>query len=163
MTDAWSGFIVTPSEIAARLQAIDRAVGNLDQQISTSNAPRVDERFKQAWRGFTQRWQITRDTYQAGDWTTRSAASRIMPRLDDFETALGRWLADFQARVSGTAAPPPVTLKPQAPEPSSTDWLRMPLSTSGKRAGLSFAGVLGIAGLGALSAWLVLRRGGQPA
>ena len=110
MTEA--GFIVTPSEIADRVAGIDRAVQDLDAQITRSKEPRVDERFREAWRDFTVRWQMQRDAFESAG--SRLFASRAMPILDDWTAAVRRWLADFQGRIGGAASPPPSSAAAQA-------------------------------------------------
>jgi hypothetical protein len=102
MTEA--GFIVTPSEIADRVAGIDRAVQNLDAQITRNKEPLIDERFREAWRDFTLRWQMQRDAFESAG--SRVFASRAVPILDDWTAAVRRWLADFQRRIRGAASPP---------------------------------------------------------
>ena len=106
------GLIVTPSEIADRVAGIDRAVQDLEAQITGSKEPRVDERFREAWRDFTVRWQMQRDAFDSAG--SRLFASRAMPILDDWTAAVRRWVADFQGRIRGAASPPPSSAAAQA-------------------------------------------------
>jgi hypothetical protein len=111
------GLIVTPSEIADRVAGIDRAVQNLDAQITRNKEPRVDERFREAWRDFTLRWQMQRDAFESAG--SRLFASRAVPILDDWTGAVRRWLADFQRRIRGAASPPPESAAAQAAQAAS--------------------------------------------
>jgi hypothetical protein len=141
-----SGFIVTPSEISDRVQGVDRAIGGLDVQITASREPRVNAAFRQAWRDFTARWQMVRDSFQS--WGSRLSASRAMPVLDDWSAAFRRWLADFQQRIGGAAAPPAPALPP-TPSPTSP----LTISAPGPR----FTMLLLAAAVGALATFILLR------
>ena len=106
------GLIVTPSEIADRVAGIDRAVQNLDAQITRSKEPRVDERFREAWRDFTVRWQMQRDAFESAG--SRLFASRAVPILDDWTAAVRRWVGDLPRRRRGAAGAPPESAAAQA-------------------------------------------------
>jgi hypothetical protein len=128
------GFIVTPSEIADRVQGIDRAVQNLEAQIAASHEPRVDERFRKAWRDFTLRWQMVRDSFDSTG--SRLFASRAVPVLDDWTAAVRRWHTDFQRRITGVAA---------APAPSATvEAARTKAASAPELTSLLFAAALGM-------------------
>jgi hypothetical protein len=138
------GFIITPSEIADRVNGIERAIRNLDAQISASREPRVDERFREAFRDLTVRWQMVRDSFES--WGSRLSASRAIPVLDDWTQAVRRWHADFQRRITGPAAPAAPSARAQA-EALTTKAPGGPRFVS-----LLFAAALGFAG-----AFLLLR------
>lgn len=99
--------------LESQVRALDTAVQALDRQISASTAPRVNEAFKEAWRGYTSRWQIQRDEWLGGGrkWGFNE------DRYNDFKNAYGKWLADYQQRIVGAAAPPPVVSPPEPKTP----------------------------------------------
>jgi hypothetical protein len=143
------GFIVTPSEIADRVNGIDRAIRNLDAQISASPAPRVNEPFREAFRDFMLRWQMVRDSFES--WGSRLSASRAVPVLDDWTQAVRRWHADFQRRITGPAAPP-------APSSKVETAARVQASRGPGLASLLFAAVVGL-----VAGFLLLPPRGEPA
>lgn len=99
--------------LESQVRALDTAVQALDKQITASTAPRVNDAFKEAWRGYTSRWQIQRDEWLNAPSVTRKFGFNE-DRYNDFKTALGKWLADYQKRIVGAAATPPA-VKPVEP------------------------------------------------
>lgn len=102
--------------LESQVRALDTAIQSLDQQITASKAPLVNEPFKKSWRSFTVRWQIQRDAWlQAGDITRKFGFSEAV--YESFKTAFQKWLADFQRRVSGSAKAPSPAVPPAPPRP----------------------------------------------
>lgn len=101
--------------LESQVRALDLAVQALDKQITASTAPRVNEAFKEAWRGYTSRWQIQRDEWLLAPSLTRKFGFNE-DTYNDFKKAFGKWEANYQQRIVGAAAPPPVV---SPPEPST--------------------------------------------
>jgi hypothetical protein len=99
------GFVVTPGEIQNRIAAIDAAIQALNSDVWASKAPRVNALWRQEWNAFVRRWGVERDSYAT--WDSRLFATRVMPRLDDFEASYRRWAREFEQR---SGAPPTVPL-----------------------------------------------------
>lgn len=104
--------LVTESQV----RALDTAIQALDRQITDSKESRVNEPFKEAWRSFTSRWQIQRDSWLAPGSVTRKAlfSEKV---YDEFKVALQKWQNDYQGRISGTAARPPAAVPPEPSKP----------------------------------------------
>lgn len=102
--------------LESQVRALDTAVQALDKQITASTAPRVNDAFKEAWRGYTSRWQIQRDEWLFAPSVTRKFGFNE-DRYNDFKTALGKWLADYQKRIVGAAAAPPAVKPPEPSKP----------------------------------------------
>jgi len=102
--------------LESQVRALDTAVQALDKQITASKAPRVDEAFREAWRGYTSRWQIQRDEWLNAPSVTRKFGFNE-DRYNDFKNAFAKWEADYQRRIVGAAAPPPAVrpLEPSSP------------------------------------------------
>ncbi len=107
------GFVVTPSEIQNRINAIDRAVQLLNQDVAAA-AARLNQEWVREWAAYTRRWAIERDSYAT--WDARLFATRIMPRLEAFEESYRQWARQYQAKTK---------LRPQvadaAPQSSMSD------------------------------------------
>jgi hypothetical protein len=100
--------VLSPGEIASRVRALDTGIQSLDHQISSSSEKKVNESFREAWKGFVSRWQIERDNWLGSAWS-RLFATQFVSRFDDFRSAYQNWLSDFQRRIPGTVAVPLVT------------------------------------------------------
>lgn len=103
--------LVTESQV----RALDTAIQQLDRQITASKEPRVNESFKEAWRSFTSRWQVQRDSWLAAGSVTRKFGFSEKV-FEEYKTAFQKWQTDYQKRISGTAASPPAA---RPPEPST--------------------------------------------
>jgi hypothetical protein len=91
------GFIITPGEIANRIAALDNAIALLDGDVRASTAPRLNTAWRTEWDAFRRRWQVERDSYAT--WDSRLFATRVMPRVEDFENAYRRWAREYQDRA----------------------------------------------------------------
>jgi hypothetical protein len=131
------GFVITPGEIAARVQALDASIQALAGDVARSTASRVNAPWRREWNAFLRRWAIERDSYAT--WDARLFATRVMPRLEAFEANYRWWARDFEERSS--AAPTVPKARPSegladALVPTEAWWI----------------------GAGAVALWLVLRR-----
>jgi hypothetical protein len=104
------GFVITPGEIQNRIQALDAAIQALNTQIQHSNAPLLNEKWRNAWGAFRARWAIERDSYAT--WDSRLFATRVMPRVEAFEESYRKWSSQFTARTKEQVKPP----SPRPPE-----------------------------------------------
>lgn len=100
------GFVITPGEIASRIEALDNAIAVLDGDIRASSARALNKAWRTEWDAFVRRWALERDAYAA--WSARLFATRVMPRLEQFQSAYKWWARDYQKRTNtrpDTAAP----------------------------------------------------------
>lgn len=148
-----SGAFWLPGEIKSLTQAIDRAVMFLNTQIEKSQAPLVNEPFREAWKDFMSRWQITRDTILQS-WQSRMFASKVVPRLEDFQQALQRWREDFQKRVPGATEAPPLAPKE---EPGLFEAIAQKVQTI-RSSGPSLAFPFLLGGIGVFTLMYALRK-----
>jgi hypothetical protein len=91
------GFVITPSEIADRVAAINRSISALDGDISKSGATKLDAAWRTEWSAFVRRWVVERDS--RASWTSRLFAWEAMPRLDAYQATYNWWARSFQQRV----------------------------------------------------------------
>lgn len=92
--------------LETQVRALDTAIQSLDQQITLSNQPRVNKAFKDAWRQYTARWQVQRDSWLgAGDITRKFGFSEDV--FNQFKDGYRKWLADYQQRIPSSALRPP--------------------------------------------------------
>lgn len=91
------GFVVTPSAIAARIEALDNQIAVLDGDIRASTHKSVNGSFRAEWDAFLRRWAVERDSYK--DYGARLFATYVMPRLDAFEASYRWWASDFERRT----------------------------------------------------------------
>ena len=108
------GFVITPSEIADRVAAINRSINALDRDVSTSGAPRLDAAWRAEWAAFIRRWVVERDS--RASWTSRLFAWEAMPRLDAYQGSYNWWARSFQERA-GTP--------PTVPAPAEVESMTM--------------------------------------
>lgn len=132
------GFVITPSEIADRVAAINRSVAALDSDVSKSGAPRLDARWRAEWSAFVRRWVVERDS--RASWTSRLFATEALPKLDAYQASYNWWARSFQER----AGTPPTVPAPAEVESMTASIIPTP--------------VWWIAG--AYVAWVVLTRKG---
>lgn len=100
--------------LETQVRALDTAIQQLDAQITSARDPRVNEPFREAWRAYTARWQVQRDSWLgAGDITRKFGFSEST--FENYQAAYQRWLADFQKRIAGAARRPPPAALPIAP------------------------------------------------
>lgn len=114
--------------LESQVRALDSSIQSLDRQIAASKSLKVDEKFREAWRAFTSRWQIQRDSWLGSGFARKFGFNEA--RYNDFKNTYHKWLSDFQARIKGAAKSPPT-----APKPSVTV-----KTTSGSLFGDLFAG-----------------------
>lgn len=91
------GFVITPEEIANRIAAVDRGVQALDASIRGSAAPRINAAWRAEWSAFLRRWAVERDSYAS--WSARLFATRVIPRLEQYQASYNWWARDFQKRA----------------------------------------------------------------
>jgi len=115
------GFVVSPSEIEGRIEALDAAIVSLDADVVASRAPRLNDKWRTAWGEFRRRWQLERDTW--ADWDSRLFATRVMPRLSDFQAAYLRWARQYQERTGKTATIPAPLEGAPSPVDSLVTWI----------------------------------------
>jgi hypothetical protein len=100
------GFIVTPEEIANRIAALDASIQGLAQDVAaTPSSGKLGTSWRAEFDAFLRRWAIERDSYAT--WSARLFATRVLPRLADFEQSYRYWARDFQKK-SGTAPTVPL-------------------------------------------------------
>jgi hypothetical protein len=104
--------LVTESQV----RALDTAIQALDRQITASREPRVDEPFKEAWRSYTSRWQVQRDSWLAAGSVTRKFGFSEKV-FEQYKVAFQKWQTDYQKRITGTAASPPAARPPEPSKP----------------------------------------------
>lgn len=90
------GWVITPGEIKGRMEALDKLIASLRNDITGSKSPRVDRAFRDAFDAFNARWLEFMGS--TAEWSGRLFATRWEPRYQDFVAAHGKWLADFQKR-----------------------------------------------------------------
>lgn len=103
------GFIVTPSEIANRIAALDKSIQALAADVKvTPTRGALDGGWKIEWDSFLRRWAVERDSYAT--WDARLFATRVMPRLQAFEDSYRFWAKDYQRKAG--VAPTVPTARP---------------------------------------------------
>lgn len=98
------GFVVTPEEIENRIAALDKSIQALEADVKASRAAKLDKKWRESFDSFMRRWAVERDSYAT--WGSRLFATRVMPRLDAFETSYRWWAADYQKRTSSAPSVP---------------------------------------------------------
>lgn len=93
---------------SSRVQALERAIKQLDKEVRATKAPRINTAWRRGWSGFVQRWQIERDSYAS--WGDKLSPIEGGARLDAFGNNYLWWAASFEERT-GSA------VKPTTPEP----------------------------------------------
>lgn len=93
------GFIITPGEIADRIAAMNESILGLNTSVQNTpvNAEGFNDAWKAEWDAFVRRWSVERDAYAS--WDSRLFATRVMPRLDDFQASYNQWARDFQRKT----------------------------------------------------------------
>lgn len=100
------GFIVTPEEIANRIAALDASIQGLAADVeATPVGGKLGTDWRAEFNAFLRRWAVERDSYAT--WSARLFATRVMPRLADFEQSYRYWARDFEKK-SGTAPSVPL-------------------------------------------------------
>lgn len=132
------GFVITPSEIADRVAAINRSIAALDGDITRSGAPRLDPQWRAEWSAFVRRWAVERDS--RASWTSRLFAWEALPRLDAYQATYNWWARSFQERAG---------VVPTVPAPADVETMTMSIVPTP---------VWWLAG-GALAWWMLTRRG----
>jgi hypothetical protein len=105
MADQEIGFVVTPGEIADRIAAVDRSVQALDRDVHKATAPRLNAAWRAEWSAFLRRWAVERDSYAS--WSARLFATRVIPRVEQYQASYNWWARDFQARTNTPPTVPP--------------------------------------------------------
>lgn len=90
------GFVITPGEIADKITALDKGVQTLASSVNASKAPQLDAAWRAEFQAFLRRWAVERDSYAA--WSARLFATRVMPRLEQYEASYMWWAKDFEKR-----------------------------------------------------------------
>jgi hypothetical protein len=97
--------------LETQVRALDTAIQALESDIASASSPSVNESFRKSWRAFTSRWQVQRDAWLgAGDITRKFGFSEST--FEAYRLAHQKWLADYQRRITGPAATPPVAQAP---------------------------------------------------
>jgi hypothetical protein len=99
------GFIVTPGEIENRIAALDKSVQALKVDVDRTPPTSLDAGWRFEWEAFLRRWAVERDSYAT--WDSRLFATRVIPRLEEFQAGYNFWARDF-ARKSGRVVTVPV-------------------------------------------------------
>lgn len=108
------GLVITPSEIADRVAAIDRSIAALDADIAKSGAPRLDAKWRAEWSAFVRRWVVERDS--RASWSSRLFAWEAMPQLDAYQATYNWWARSFQDRAG---------VQPTIPAPAEVESMTM--------------------------------------
>jgi hypothetical protein len=90
------GWVITPDEIKGRMVALDILIRELSAAVTSSQAPRIDARYRAAFAGFERRWFEFYSAYTS--WSPRLFARRWEPRYLDFVKAYDTWSATYEAR-----------------------------------------------------------------
>lgn len=91
------GFVVTPDEIANRVASLDAAIKALASSVSADSKIPSGSKWRQEFDAFLRRWAVERDAWAT--WSSRLFATRVLPRLDAFESSYRWWAADFERRT----------------------------------------------------------------
>jgi hypothetical protein len=111
-----SGY-ATPDALREQALVLDKLIRELDQVVSNSKAPRIDQRFREAFRQWTQRWVLFRsesDAYSARLLSPLETEERLGHWRDSYQ----RWLAEVQQR---TRLDLPMSDSPKSPETLSQE------------------------------------------
>lgn len=91
------GFVITPGEIGDKVTALDRGIQTLASKVNTNKDPKLDAAWRAEFQAFLRRWAVERDSYAA--WSARLFATRVMPRLEQYEASYMWWAKDFEKRT----------------------------------------------------------------
>jgi hypothetical protein len=92
------GFVVTPGEIADRIAAVDKSIQALAADIVRTVNPKLNPQWRAEWSAFMRRWAVERDSYAS--WSARLFATRVIPRVEQYQASYNWWARDFQRRTS---------------------------------------------------------------
>ena len=100
--------------VESQVRALDNSIQALDEQITSSRSTRVNEPWREAWRGFTTRWQIQRDSWLGASSVIRKFGFNEST-YESYRFQLLKWQKDFQKRIEGAAPSPPKVVPPETP------------------------------------------------
>jgi hypothetical protein len=98
------GFVITPEEIANKVQALDKGIQKLAAKVYASKEPKVNAPWRAEFQAFLRRWAVERDSYAT--WSARLFATRAMPRIEEYEKSYQWWAKDFEKRTATVVEAP---------------------------------------------------------